>query len=72
LAHLNFTICKDTTTLAAIRKMSSPEQSSTEKKNDKTRETCRRGPEDGYPFIVDEVFVSSYQLIQSPCADDHV
>ncbi|KAH0400110.1 hypothetical protein KCU89_g5521, partial [Aureobasidium melanogenum] len=46
----------NTTTLAAIRKMSSPEQSSTEKKNDKTRETCRRGPEDGYPFIVDEVF----------------
>ncbi|KAG9569777.1 hypothetical protein KCU77_g1137, partial [Aureobasidium melanogenum] len=38
--------------------MSSPKQSSTEKKgkNDKTRETCRRGPEDGYPFIVDEVF----------------
>ncbi|KAG9748703.1 hypothetical protein KCU73_g7019, partial [Aureobasidium melanogenum] len=46
----------NTTTLAAFRKMSSPEQSSTEKKNDKTRETCRRGPEDGYPFIVDEVF----------------
>ncbi|KAG9529421.1 hypothetical protein KCU93_g3476, partial [Aureobasidium melanogenum] len=46
----------NTTTLAAIRKMSSPEQSSTEKKNDKTRETYRRGPEDGYPFIVDEVF----------------
>ncbi|KAG9668420.1 hypothetical protein KCV03_g7906, partial [Aureobasidium melanogenum] len=44
------------TTLAAIRKMSSPEQSSTEKKNNKTRETCRHGPEDGYPFIVDEVF----------------
>ncbi|KAG9663566.1 hypothetical protein KCU95_g7120, partial [Aureobasidium melanogenum] len=36
--------------------MSSPKQSATQKKNDKTRETCRRGPEDGYPFIVDEVF----------------
>ncbi|KAG9954178.1 hypothetical protein KCU85_g530, partial [Aureobasidium melanogenum] len=37
--------------------MSSSDQSSTGKKeNDKTRETCRRGPEDGYPFIVDEVF----------------
>ncbi|KAG9605768.1 hypothetical protein KCU77_g603, partial [Aureobasidium melanogenum] len=36
--------------------MTSPEQSSTEKKNDKTCETCRRGPEDGYPFVVDEVF----------------
>lgn len=42
--------------------MSSSDQSSTGKKeNDKTRETCRRGPEDGYPFIVDEVFVSSHQ-----------
>ncbi|KAH0270503.1 hypothetical protein KCU91_g8012, partial [Aureobasidium melanogenum] len=36
--------------------MSSSDQSSTGKENDKTRETCRRGPEDGYPFIVDEVF----------------
>ncbi|KAK6000505.1 hypothetical protein QM012_003751 [Aureobasidium pullulans] len=35
--------------------MSSPKQSSAEKKN-KIRETCRRGPENGFPFIVDEVF----------------
>ncbi|CAD0088346.1 unnamed protein product [Aureobasidium mustum] len=34
--------------------MSSPKQSSAEKKG-KVRETCRRGPEDGFPFITQRV-----------------